>query len=102
MNRSLPARFPLLKPFLRNDAPIGGVEMTFFREIFEGLKIAWDAIRANKLRSSLTTLGIVIGIISVSLMGTAIEGLNRAFNKAIASFGTDVLYIQKFTWSFEE
>jgi len=60
--------------------------------------IAFAAIRANKMRSVLTTLGIVIGIVSVTLMGTAIEGLNRAFNKSIASMGTDVLYIQKFPW----
>jgi len=40
----------------------------------------------------LTALGIIIGIVSVTLMGTAIEGLNRAFNKSIAAIGADVLY----------
>lgn len=60
--------------------------------------IAFNAIRANKMRSVLTTLGIIIGIVSVTLMGTAIEGLNRAFNKSIASMGADVLYIEKWSW----
>jgi putative ABC transport system permease protein len=69
-----------------------------FDEFKEGMAIAFAAIRANKMRSVLTTLGIVIGIVSVTLMGTAIEGLNRAFNKSIAMLGTDVLYVQKWPW----
>jgi putative ABC transport system permease protein len=70
-----------------------------FDEFKEGMGIAFAAIRANKMRSVLTTLGIVIGIVSVTLMGTAIEGLNRAFNKSIASVGADVLYVEKWSWS---
>lgn len=60
--------------------------------------IAFSAIRANKMRSVLTALGIIIGIVSVTLMGTAIEGLNRAFNKSIAAIGADVLYVMKWPW----
>jgi putative ABC transport system permease protein len=69
-----------------------------FGEFREGLLIAFNAIRANKMRSVLTALGIIIGIVSVTLMGTAIEGLNRAFNKSIAAIGADVLYVQKWPW----
>jgi putative ABC transport system permease protein len=69
-----------------------------FDEFKEGMAIAFAAIRANKMRSVLTMLGIIIGIVSVTLMGTAIEGLNRAFNKSISSIGADVLYIQKWPW----
>ncbi|MEK7685957.1 MAG: ABC transporter permease [Verrucomicrobiota bacterium] len=79
--------------------------MNFGTEIREGLIISWGAIRANKMRSGLTTLGIVIGIVTVTLMGTAIEGLNRAFLKSISVIGTDVLYVQRFGWfidSYEE
>jgi putative ABC transport system permease protein len=72
--------------------------MQILTEIKEGLFIAWSAIRANKLRSCLTTLGIVIGIVTVTLMGTAIEGLNRSFMQSIASVGADVLYIQRMDW----
>lgn len=67
-------------------------------ELKEGLAIAFGAIRANKMRSALTTLGIVIGIVSVTLMGTAIEGLNQAFNRSVAVIGADVLYVQKWPW----
>jgi putative ABC transport system permease protein len=70
----------------------------FFAELKEGLSISFRAIRANKMRSVLTTLGIVIGIVSVTLMGTAIEGLNRAFNNSISALGADVLFVNKFPW----
>jgi putative ABC transport system permease protein len=72
--------------------------MNFLTELKEGLSISWSAIRANKMRSVLTTLGIIIGILTVTLMGTAIEGLNRAFMKSISFIGADVLYVTRFTW----
>ena len=72
--------------------------MNFLTELREGLAISWGAIRANKLRSILTTLGIVIGIVTVTLMGTAIEGLNNSFMSSISSIGTDVLYVDRYGW----
>ena len=72
--------------------------MTLLTELREGLKISWSGIGANKLRSVLTTLGIVIGILTVSLMATAIEGLNQAFLRSISGLGSDVLFIEKYPW----
>lgn len=72
--------------------------MNFFIEIKESLLIAYTAITSHKMRSLLATLGIVIGITAVTLMQTAIEGINNAFEKSIASVGADVLYVQKFEW----
>ena len=72
--------------------------MNFFTELKEGLGISWSAIRGNKMRSMLTTLGIVIGIVTVTLMGTAIEGLNGAFIKSISFIGADVLFVHRFNW----
>jgi putative ABC transport system permease protein len=72
--------------------------MHFLSEVREGLAISFRGIRANKMRSVLTTLSIVIGIMMVTLMATVIEGLNRGFAKSAAAFGTDVLYVQKFPW----
>jgi putative ABC transport system permease protein len=73
--------------------------MNLLTELKEGLAISWGAIRANKMRSVLTTLGIVIGIVTVTLMGTAIAGLNGAFLKAISTMGADVLYVSREDWS---
>jgi len=67
-------------------------------EFKEGVGISWAAIRANKMRSILTTLGIVIGIVTVTLMGAAITGLDRAFLRNISTIGADVLYLQRFEW----
>jgi putative ABC transport system permease protein len=72
--------------------------MKLAAEFREGLSISWSAIRANKLRSGLTTLGIVIGILTVSLMATAIQGLNQAFVQSISALGSDVFYLEKFPW----
>lgn len=66
-----------------------------FREI---LSIALRAIKANKLRSVLTTLGIIIGIVAVTTMSTAIVGLREAFMSSISSLGSDVLYVDKYPW----
>ena len=72
--------------------------MNFFTELREGLLISWSAICANKMRSILTTLGIIIGIVTVTLMGTAIEGLNNSFMHSISSIGADVLYVDRMSW----
>jgi putative ABC transport system permease protein len=72
--------------------------MNFLYELKEGLWISWDAIRANKMRSALTTLGIIIGVVTVTLMGTAIDGLNRSFLKSISFLGADTLYVTRTGW----
>jgi putative ABC transport system permease protein len=72
--------------------------MNLFAEFKEGLGISWSAIRANKLRSILTTLGIVIGVVTVTLMGTAITGLDRAFLRNISIIGADVFFVERFDW----
>lgn len=72
--------------------------MNLLTEIREGFGISWAAIRANKLRSILTTLGIVIGIVTVTLMGTAIEGLNKSFMSSISSLGADVFFVDRNEW----
>ncbi len=70
----------------------------FFIEFLEIFAISFNAIRVNKLRSALTTLGIIIGIVAVTTMSTAIVGLREAFLTSISSFGSDVLYVSKTPW----
>jgi putative ABC transport system permease protein len=72
--------------------------MKLLAEIREGLGISWDAVRTNKMRSVLATIGIVIGIVTVTLMGAAINGLDQAFIKSISSLGADVFYVQQYSW----
>jgi putative ABC transport system permease protein len=71
----------------------------FLYELKEGLIIAFNAIRANKIRSILTTLGIVIGVASVVLMSTAIKGIDESFQDSATSImGTDNLFVDKWAW----
>ena len=72
--------------------------MNFLFELKEGLIISLKAIRANKARSVLTTLGIIIGVASVVLMSTAIKGIDQSFQEGVASLGSDNLYIDKWEW----
>jgi len=72
--------------------------MKILIEIWESIKIALQALNANKLRSFLTTLGIIIGITTVIGILSIIRGLNDAFYTSISALGSDTLYIQKFAW----
>ncbi len=67
-------------------------------ELNESLRIAFAQIRANKMRSALTALGVVIGIVAVTLMGTAIKGIDVGVDRSMAGFGDDVLYVSKWPW----
>src|SRR5476651_584559 len=67
-------------------------------EMTEAVRIALAQIRANAMRSVLTALGVIIGIVAVTLMGTAINGINIGFQNSLAMLGEDVLYVQKWPW----
>ena len=67
-------------------------------ELTESVRIAFAQIRANKLRSALTGLGVIIGIVAVTLMGTAILGIDAGVESSLAGFGDDVLYVSKWPW----
>jgi putative ABC transport system permease protein len=66
----------------------------------EILRVALDAIRANKLRSGLTMLGIVIGIAAVITMVALGEGAQKAVQDRISRMGTDVLTVRPGTGWF--
>jgi len=67
-------------------------------EFLESFRIALTQIRANKMRSVLTALGVIIGIVAVTLMGTAIRGIDTGFQNSLAMLGDDVVYVQKWPW----
>ena len=67
-------------------------------EFLESFRIAFTQIRANKMRSVLTALGVIIGIVAVTLMGTAIRGIDSGFQSSLSMLGDDVIYVQKWPW----
>ncbi|MEY4814383.1 MAG: hypothetical protein RLZZ162_1456 [Verrucomicrobiota bacterium] len=67
-------------------------------ETVESFAIAFAQIAANKLRSALTALGVIIGIVAVTLMGTAILGIDAGVEQSLSGFGDDVVYVTKWPW----
>jgi putative ABC transport system permease protein len=62
-------------------------------------RIALMQIRAHKMRSILTALGVIIGIIAVTLMGSAIRGIEVGFERSMSVIGDDIFYVEKWPWS---
>ena len=71
-----------------------------FDDIKESALMAFDTLRANKLRSALTILGVSVGVITVIFMVSIIQGLNRAFADQVESLGSNTIFISKFDPSF--
>jgi len=69
-------------------------------DIKESAVMAIDTLRANKLRSSLTILGVSVGVITVIFMVSIIQGLNKAFADQVESLGSNTIFISKFDPSF--
>jgi len=69
-------------------------------EKIESFKIALSAIKANKTRGILTTLGIIIGIVAVVTTMTVANGLGNNFKESISAIGSDVLYVSRMPWIF--
>ncbi len=74
--------------------------MSIFHEAAESLRIAFGAVRANKSRGILTTLGIIIGIVGVVTTMTAANGISNSFKESVSVLGSDVLYISRTPWVF--
>src|ERR687890_35176 len=70
------------------------VRDTFFI-LFEGVVIAFDAIRANKVRAALTILGIAVGVFVVTIMSAAVHGINAGVEQSIAAAGPTTFFITK-------
>ncbi len=63
-------------------------------ELTSALSLAWDSIRSHKLRSFLTLLGVIIGVASVIIVGSAIDGLGLYAQESTAkAFGSESFLI---------
>jgi putative ABC transport system permease protein len=67
-------------------------------ELGEGVRIALRSLIGARLRSFLTTLGIVIGVMTVIAIVAIIDGLNTSFAAQVGSLGTHTLYVSKWKW----
>jgi putative ABC transport system permease protein len=65
-------------------------------DLKETVTMALDTLRANKLRSGLTILGIVIGVMTVITISSVVNGLNTSVEGLVQSLGSNVLFIFRF------
>jgi putative ABC transport system permease protein len=75
------------------------VLLKLFKESF---LFAYGAVMVNKLRTLLTLLGITIGIFAIISIYTVVDSLEENIRSSISSLGDDIIYIQKWPWSFGE
>jgi putative ABC transport system permease protein len=64
--------------------------------LFEGVAIALDSIRANKVRAFLTILGVAVGVMVVIAIASAITGINRGVQEQIETLGPKTFFVQKY------
>jgi putative ABC transport system permease protein len=64
-------------------------------DVRENFKVAWSTLQANRMRSALTILGIVIGVTSVISVAAIIEGLNKFISDKVESFGPNTYFLSR-------
>jgi putative ABC transport system permease protein len=64
--------------------------------VFEGVGIALDSLRANKVRAALTILGVAIGVMVVIAMASAITGINRSVAGQLESLGPKTFIVFRY------
>ena len=69
--------------------------------VLEGMAIAFDALRSNKVRAGLTILGIAIGVFVVVVMAAAVRGINQSVAKDFESAGPTTFFVSRYPISFE-
>jgi putative ABC transport system permease protein len=72
----------------------------YIRLLKESIVFAFGSVVVNKLRTFLTLLGITIGIFAIISVFTALDWMEKGIRDNIASLGEDVIYVDKWPWSF--
>ena len=62
----------------------------------ETARMAFETLRANKMRSALTVLGVVIGVTSIVGMTSLIRGFDTSLRDSIAALGPKTIFVQRF------
>lgn len=73
----------------------------FLRLFKEGVIFAVNSVIVNKLRTFLSLFGITIGIFSIISVFTVLDWMEKSIKDSISTLGDNVIYVQKFPWSFD-
>ncbi|WP_199119336.1 ABC transporter permease [Pedobacter sp. ASV28] len=76
--------------------------MLIFRLIGESFRFAWDALRQNKLRTSLSLLGITIGIFIIIAVFTGVDTMRNKIQSSVDKLGSNTLFVEKWPWIFSD
>ncbi|CAN5403355.1 ABC transporter permease [soil metagenome] len=69
--------------------------LTPFAQVFEGVAIAIEALRANKARAGLTIMGVALGVFVVVAMSSVIRGINESFRRDLEAAGPTSFYVYR-------
>ncbi|HMZ88642.1 MAG TPA: ABC transporter permease [Chitinophagales bacterium] len=72
----------------------------FFKTIAETMGLVFQELRNNKLRTSLSLLGVSIGIFCIIAVLSAVDSLKRNMESGLNKLGTDMIYITRWPWQF--
>ncbi|TDB65844.1 ABC transporter permease [Arundinibacter roseus] len=74
--------------------------MKFLRQVLESFRFAWQALRSNITRTTLSLLGVTVGIFAIVAVFTIVDSLERNIKESMSFIGDKVVYIQKWPWGF--
>lgn len=74
--------------------------MTVYLKLLnESIRMAWNALVVNKLRTILSLLGITIGILAIISVFTIVDSMERNIRDNVQSLGDNTVYVQKWPWA---
>src|SRR5213082_305658 len=66
-----------------------------FAQVFEGVGIAVDALKANRVRALLTIMGVALGVFVVVAMSAVVQGINESFRRDIEAAGPTSFFVYR-------
>ena len=69
--------------------------LTPFAMAFEGVGIALDALRSNKVRAGLTIMGVALGVFVVVAMSSIVQGINESFRRDVEAAGPTSFFVYR-------
>jgi len=76
--------------------------MKFLRQLLESFRFAWQALKSNLTRTTLSLLGVTIGIFAIVAVFTIVDSLEKSIKDSMSFIGNNVIYVQKFPWLFTD
>lgn len=74
--------------------------MKFLRQLLESFRFAWQALKSNITRTTLSLLGVTVGIFAIVAVFTIVDSLEKSIKDSMSFIGDKVIYVQKWPWGF--